>query len=132
MNICLPKGIYYSTKNIPDYNDTSNNILIKNIDKIIAYNGDEWRDYRLYDTIGGKNHNLGPEKLKTIIKKWPNSLIHKNFLLKENKNIKYNDDTELNKLLDEHEIMNFNNYDNNYSNAYTLEMVLHESIIRDI
>lgn len=117
MNIALPAGIYYSNNILNVYNDESNNIIIKNINNLNTYNGNNWLDYRLGDTIGGKNHVLGPnldKQIELIIKKWPNSLIHKYFLLKQSEKIGWNDFTVLNKLLDQHEKINFNNYDNNY------------------
>ena len=118
MNITLPKGKYYSNNIFDTYIDESNNnIIINNINKLNTYNGIAWKNYRLGDTIGAKNHNLGhtiDKQLETIAKKWPNSLIHKYFLLKKSKNIGWNNKVELNKLLDEHEKINFNNHDNNY------------------
>lgn len=117
MNICLPKGIYYSNNILNTFNYEDKDIIIHNINIIKTYNGNNWNGYRLGDTISGKNHNLGPnldKQIETIVNNWPNSLIHKYFLLKKYKNIKWNNFKELNKLLDEHESINFSKFDNNY------------------
>ena len=104
----LSSGNYYITDTNNDYDDEIKNISIKNINKMISYNGKKWDAYRLGDTIGGKNHNLGSNlknQIKLIEKKWPDSLIHKYFLLKQEKKITHNNIIELYKLLNEIKII---------------------------
>tara|TARA_Y200000002_G_C22456461_1_gene568539 strand:- start:19 stop:765 length:747 start_codon:yes stop_codon:yes gene_type:complete len=106
----LPVGIYYVENNSLFFNDISSNdissnIIFKNIKYLRVYNGRQWNDYRFGDTIGGKNHNLGPNldyNINIISKKWPNSLLHKYFLLIKSKNIGWNNLNELNILLNNH------------------------------
>lgn len=119
MSFYLPNGVYYVKNNLLIPRDLSSNIIIKNIKYLSVYNGKNWNDYRLADTIGGKNHNLGKSldhSINIISRRWPNSLIHKYFLLMKNKDIKWNNFDELNKLLDIHSnnLLIDNNYDFNY------------------
>ncbi len=119
MSFSLPYGAYYVKNNLLISNDISSNIIIKDLKHLSVYNGKQWSDYRLGDTIGGKNHNLGKtldNKINLISRRWPNSLMHKYFLLMKSKNIKWNNFDELNKLLDIHSnnLLIDNNYDFNY------------------
>jgi hypothetical protein len=117
ISLTLPKGNYYSNNNDCKY---QNHLFsIENINNLKTYNGNKWCNYRLGDTIGGKNHDIGHtinDKLNFSAKIWPNSIVHKYLLLMVNNNIKYNDFNELNKLLDIHcnDLIMSSNYDFNY------------------
>ncbi len=119
MSFSLPNGVYYVKFNLIISNDISNDVIIKNIKYLSVYNGKKWSNYRLGDTIGGKNHNLGKtldNKISLIARRWPNSLMHKYFLLIKSKNITWNNFDELNILINDHynNLISKNNFDSSY------------------
>lgn len=116
MSFTLPNGVYYTKNNLLISNEISSNIIIKDLKHLSVYNGKQWSDYRLGDTIGGKNHNLGKtldNTINLISRRWPNSLMHKYFLLTKSKNIRWNNFDELNILLNDH-YNTLNNINNDY------------------
>ena len=118
IHVTLPKGKYYTNSN-NTFEYQNNLFSIENIDNLKTFNGQEWCNYRLGDTIGGKNHDIGHtinDKLEVSAKMWPNSIIHKYFLQMVNNKIKYCDFIELNKLLDINcnNLIMRNDYDFNY------------------